>query len=118
MAGDRYVGFLNLAFENFTDYVPDAEVTNDLNSAYTRMQSIGQTYAVVGNHDCSPVNSFPPAAVDTTITSQWAYDTLSSDWSTCRCLRELRYQFWTLSSPEIISLDKSPFKRLLTHFFT
>lgn len=48
----------------------DTEVTNDLNDAYTRMQSIGQTYAVVGNHDCSPVNSFPPAAVDTTITSQ------------------------------------------------
>ncbi|KUJ07393.1 calcineurin-like phosphoesterase [Mollisia scopiformis] len=62
--------------------VTDTEVTNDLNDAYTRMSSIGQTYAVVGNHDCSPVNSFPPAAVDTTITSQWAYDTMSSDWST------------------------------------
>lgn len=46
------------------------------------MQSIGQTYAVVGNHDTSPVNSFPPAAVDTTISSQWAYDAMSSDWST------------------------------------
>jgi sphingomyelin phosphodiesterase len=45
------------------------------------MQGIGQTYAVVGNHDSSPVNSFPPASVDTTETSQWAYDAMSSDWS-------------------------------------
>ena len=45
------------------------------------MKSLGQAYAVVGNHDSSPVNSFPPAAVDTTITTQWAYDTMSSDWS-------------------------------------
>ena len=34
------------------------------------------------NHDAAPVNSFPPAAVDTTITSQWVYDTLSSLWKT------------------------------------
>jgi sphingomyelin phosphodiesterase len=59
----------------------DTEVINDLNDAYTRMQGIGQTYAVVGNHDSSPVNSFPPASVDTTETSQWAYDAMSSDWS-------------------------------------
>ncbi len=57
-------------------------MTNDLNDAYTRMEALGQCYAVVGNHDSSPVNSFPPAAVDTTITTQWAYDTLSSDWTT------------------------------------
>lgn len=59
--------------------VTDEEVTNDLNDAYGRMQGIGQTYAVIGNHDSSPVNSFPPASVDTTISTQWAYDTLSSD---------------------------------------
>ncbi|PMD25630.1 sphingomyelin phosphodiesterase [Hyaloscypha hepaticicola] len=61
--------------------VTDTEVTNDLNDAYSRMKSLGQTYAVVGNHDSSPVNSFPPGAVDTTISTQWAYDTMSSDWS-------------------------------------
>ncbi|PMD54294.1 sphingomyelin phosphodiesterase [Hyaloscypha bicolor E] len=61
--------------------VTDTEVTNDLNDAYTRMKRLGQAYAVVGNHDASPVNSFPPGAVDTTITTQWAYDTMSSDWS-------------------------------------
>jgi sphingomyelin phosphodiesterase len=74
--------------KSFTDYTysfltsfPDTEVTNDLNDAYSRMKSLGQAYAVVGNHDVSPVNSFPPGAVDTTISSQWAYDTMSSDWS-------------------------------------
>lgn len=45
------------------------------------MKSIGQTYAVVGNHDTSPVNSFPQASVSTTIDSQWAYDVMSSEWS-------------------------------------
>jgi sphingomyelin phosphodiesterase len=44
------------------------------------MTALGETYTVIGNHDCSPVNSFPPAAVDTTITSQWAYDQLSTSW--------------------------------------
>ena len=45
------------------------------------MKGLGQAYAVVGNHDSSPVNSFPLGAVDTTITTQWAYDAMSSDWS-------------------------------------
>lgn len=66
---------------NDTDIFIDTEVTNDLNDAYTRMKGLGQAYAVVGNHDTSPVNSFPPAAVDTTISTQWAYDTMSSEWS-------------------------------------
>jgi sphingomyelin phosphodiesterase len=58
--------------------VTDEEVTHDLSDAYGRMQGIGQTYAVIGNHDSSPVNSFPPTSVDTDISTQWAYDTLSS----------------------------------------
>lgn len=60
--------------------VTDSEVTNDLNDANSRMSLLGQVYPVVGNHDSCPVNSFPPAAVDTTISTQWAYDTMSSDW--------------------------------------
>jgi len=59
----------------------ESEVTNDLTSAYSRMKNLGQAYGVVGNHDTSPVNSFPPAAVDTTESSQWAYDTLSTEWA-------------------------------------
>lgn len=58
----------------------DTEVTNDLNQAYSRMAGLGQVYAVTGNHDACPVNSFPPSAVDTTISTQWAYDTMSTDW--------------------------------------
>lgn len=59
----------------------DEEVTSNLNDAYGRMVSIGQTYAVVGNHDSCPVDSFPPAAVDTTYAAetQIFYDTISSD---------------------------------------
>jgi sphingomyelin phosphodiesterase len=57
-------------------------VTNDLEDAYSRMKSLGTVYAVTGNHDASPVNSFPPADVDTTISTQWAYDVLSGEWQT------------------------------------
>jgi len=60
--------------------VDKVEVTNDLNDAYTRMKGIGQTYAVIGNHDTAPVNSFAPPTVDTTISSQFVYGTVSSEW--------------------------------------
>ncbi|KFY05465.1 hypothetical protein V492_08517, partial [Pseudogymnoascus sp. VKM F-4246] len=62
--------------------VTNDEVTNDLNTAYARMQTLGTTYAVTGNHDASPVNSFPPADVSTTISTQWAYDAMSAGWET------------------------------------
>ena len=58
------------------------EVTNDLQDAYGRMSGLKLVYGTVGNHDSNPVNSFPPAAVSTTLTSQWVYDTLSSLWIT------------------------------------
>ncbi|KAG4439668.1 hypothetical protein IFR05_004865 [Cadophora sp. M221] len=61
--------------------VNDTEVTNDLEDAYARMKDLGKAYGVVGNHDAAPVNSFPPASVDTTISTQWAYDVLSSEWA-------------------------------------
>jgi sphingomyelin phosphodiesterase len=62
--------------------VNQTEVTGDLNNAYSLMSTLGMpVYGVVGNHDAAPVNSFPPAAVDTTITSQWVYDTLSTAWT-------------------------------------
>ncbi|KAH8776915.1 Metallo-dependent phosphatase-like protein, partial [Hyaloscypha finlandica] len=79
--GNAFTIFTGDVVEGAVWLVTDTEVTNDLNDAYTRMKRLGQAYAVVGNHDASPVNSFPPGAVDTTITTQWAYDTMSSDWS-------------------------------------
>ncbi|KKK25569.1 hypothetical protein AOCH_000093 [Aspergillus ochraceoroseus] len=62
--------------------VTNAEVVSDLDSAYGNMtsSSLPPVYAAVGNHDVNPINSFPPAAVDTTISSQYVYDTLSSLW--------------------------------------
>ncbi|RFU33954.1 hypothetical protein B7463_g2388, partial [Scytalidium lignicola] len=82
----------NAAFTIFTGdivegavwLVNETEVTNDINDAFvTRMLSyLGTVYPVIGNHDVAPVNSFPPAAIDTTISSQWAYDALSADWTT------------------------------------
>ncbi|KAJ9285141.1 hypothetical protein DTO021C3_7300 [Paecilomyces variotii] len=63
----------------------ETEVTNDLNNAYSKMQSMlrnQSVYGAVGNHDSNPVNSFPPSAVSTTMSSQWVYDTLSNLWST------------------------------------
>lgn len=44
------------------------------------MEGLGQYYGVVGNHDTSPVNSWPPAAVDTAMSSQFAYNNMSIDW--------------------------------------
>lgn len=63
--------------------VNETEVTNDLNDAFnTRMPSyLNTVYGVTGNHDAAPVNSFPPSDINTTISSQWVYDTLSSDWT-------------------------------------
>ncbi|PSR75191.1 calcineurin-like phosphoesterase [Coniella lustricola] len=83
----------NRAFTIFTGDViagdvwetTDAEVTGGLDDAYARMAAaaadIGQTYAVVGNHDSCPVDSFPPAAVDTTYAAetQLFYDALAAD---------------------------------------
>ncbi|MCJ1333221.1 hypothetical protein MMC10_009915 [Thelotrema lepadinum] len=80
----------NAAFTMFTgDVVEGAvwlttqiEVTNDLQNAYGKMSGLNLVYAAVENHDSNPVNSFPPAAVSTTLTNQWVYDTLSSLWET------------------------------------
>lgn len=41
--------------------VTDTEVTNDLNNAYNdHMNALSLVYGVIGNHDVSPVNSYPP----------------------------------------------------------
>lgn len=81
MATDTISIFTGDVVEGAVWLVTDTEVTDDLSNAYSRMTALGETYAVVGNNDASPVNSFPPGAVDTTITTQWAYDELSSAWS-------------------------------------
>lgn len=73
--------YLTCSVSFITDTSEDTEVGNDLNDAYALMAGLGQYYALVGNHDSCPVNSFPPSEVSTTITSQWVYNNISADWS-------------------------------------
>lgn len=72
-------------YETIQSLVPDASptiFTGDLKDAYKpRMpRYLDLVYGVVGNHDAALVNSFPPSIIDTTIASQWVYNTLS-DWT-------------------------------------
>jgi sphingomyelin phosphodiesterase len=92
----------------------DTEVGEDINNAYSLMQGLKSTvYGVVGNHDSCPVNSFPPPAVDTTITSQWVYDNISADlqqWIGATAAAEVKnnygsYSAWDDSGVRIISVN-------------
>jgi len=44
------------------------------------MQDLGQYYAAVGNHDTSPINSWPPPTVNITERSQFAFNNMSMNW--------------------------------------
>lgn len=39
-------------------------------------------YPAVGNHESTPVNSFPPPFVHGNRSSQWLYDTMAEEWAT------------------------------------
>lgn len=54
----------------------------DINDAYSRMSGLNNVYGTVGNHEAAPANAFPPAAVKTSMSAKWVYDTLSADWTT------------------------------------
>ena len=78
----------NAAFTIFTGDIVDHAVwlTNqtqnikDINDGYTRMSGLPTVYGVVGNHEASPTNAFPPKALNNNV-EQWVYNTLSADWS-------------------------------------
>ncbi|KAL8352542.1 hypothetical protein RB601_002727 [Gaeumannomyces tritici] len=73
--------FTGDAVEGAVWLVGRPEVTADLGDAFGRMRRLGTTvYAVAGNHDVAPVNSFPPAAVDTDMSAGWAYDAMGAGW--------------------------------------
>ncbi|XP_051973403.1 sphingomyelin phosphodiesterase-like [Xyrauchen texanus] len=38
-------------------------------------------YPAVGNHESTPVNSFPPPFVHGNLSSQWLYDTMAKEWA-------------------------------------
>ncbi|KAI1501088.1 V-type ATPase [Biscogniauxia marginata] len=76
------------AFSIFTGDIVDHAVWNttqaqnmyDIVGSYGRMGEADMlVYGTAGNHEASPANSFPPAAVSHD--SQWLYDVLSSAWS-------------------------------------
>ena len=76
------------AFAVFTGDIVDHAVWNttqpqntlDINDAYGRMTSLNlPVYGVIGNHEMSPTNAFPPISVGSS--AQWVYDLLSGDWS-------------------------------------
>ena len=78
----------NAALTLFTGDIVDHAVwlTNetqnikDINDAYTRMSGLPNVYGTAGNHEASPANAFPPAALKNS-GEQWVYDTLSADWT-------------------------------------
>ncbi|KAJ8105612.1 hypothetical protein ONZ43_g7360 [Nemania bipapillata] len=52
----------------------------DVTSAYDRMAAAGMlVYGTAGNHEPSPVNSYPPLGVSDSV--QWLYDVLSISWT-------------------------------------
>lgn len=59
------------------------EIVNDINSAYTHISGLNLVYGAVGNHEASPVNSFPQAGIDvpTDQTNQYMYETLATNWA-------------------------------------
>uniref|UniRef100_A0A3B1IIZ6 Sphingomyelin phosphodiesterase 1 n=1 Tax=Astyanax mexicanus TaxID=7994 RepID=A0A3B1IIZ6_ASTMX len=51
-------------------------------------------YPAVGNHESTPVNSFPPPFVQGNRSSQWLYDTMAEEWATwlpAEALETLRF---------------------------
>ncbi|KAI5480667.1 hypothetical protein MNV49_007594 [Pseudohyphozyma bogoriensis] len=76
----------NFSFSIFTGDVVDADVwnnsqtsvTDDLHHFYADYP--GQLLSSLGNHDTSPVNSFPRRST-TTNSSQWVYDLAATDWA-------------------------------------
>jgi sphingomyelin phosphodiesterase len=59
--------------------VNETQNIKDINDAYTRMTGLNQVYGTIGNHEASPVNAFPPAALGIA-DEKWVYDTVSADW--------------------------------------
>ncbi|KAE8441924.1 hypothetical protein EG329_004182 [Mollisiaceae sp. DMI_Dod_QoI] len=81
----------NAALTLFTGDIVDHAVwlTNktqnikDINDAYSKMSGLPNVYGTAGNHEASPCNAFPPAALTSAVSGeQWVYDTLSADWTT------------------------------------
>jgi sphingomyelin phosphodiesterase len=62
--------------------VNETQNLKDINDAYSRMSGLTQVYSTAGNHEASPVNAFPPTALNSSVSDQWLYNALSSNWET------------------------------------
>ncbi len=58
------------------------EIVTDIDSCYSHMSALELVYGAVGNHEASPVNSFPPAGLQVLAnqSNQYMYETLSDNW--------------------------------------
>ena len=72
--------FTGDAIESFVWGITKTEIVNNLADANGRMEQIGQVFSAVGNHESSPVNAFPPMAVNAGGNS-WLYNPLSTYWN-------------------------------------
>ncbi|KAI1153513.1 Metallo-dependent phosphatase-like protein [Nemania diffusa] len=78
----------NATFSIFTGDIVDHAIWNttvtqntlDVTNAYDRMAAADMlVYGTAGNHEASPVNSYPPLGVSDSV--QWLYDVLSASWT-------------------------------------
>ncbi|KAK5745900.1 hypothetical protein LTR17_001029 [Elasticomyces elasticus] len=81
-AGDRaFVISTGDMVEGFTWGTSNTEIVADVSDIYHRMrQSLGVVYPAMGNHDANPVNSFPPAELDTPYNNTYDYNTHAQLW--------------------------------------
>ncbi|TKA69463.1 hypothetical protein B0A55_08330 [Friedmanniomyces simplex] len=67
--------------EGFTWGTSDAEIVYDVSDIYHRMRrDLGQVFPAMGNHDTNPVNSFPPAGLETSYNTTYDYNTHAELW--------------------------------------
>ncbi|KAL4255855.1 Sphingomyelin phosphodiesterase [Pleurotus pulmonarius] len=79
----KFAIFTGDVVEGATWLVDRPEVTNDLHEFNTQLASKLSipVFPAIGNHDSAPVNSFPRSTTNTTIDSQWVFDTQGPDWA-------------------------------------
>ncbi|KAF8478320.1 sphingomyelin phosphodiesterase [Gautieria morchelliformis] len=79
----RFSIFTGDVIEGATWLVNKSEGLVDLSAWNSQMASkVGApVYGAIGNHDTAPVNSFPRSDTNTTMDSQWVFDTQSEGWA-------------------------------------
>ncbi|KIK68505.1 hypothetical protein GYMLUDRAFT_35936 [Collybiopsis luxurians FD-317 M1] len=78
----KFVIFTGDVVEGATWLTTQDEVTADLEDFNAQLLSkvTAPIFPSIGNHDSTPVNSFPRNTTDTTLDVQWVFDTQSAGW--------------------------------------